>query len=61
MSWAPFNMSVTPPFQGQNSGPVMHGMGQQGPGNKGKTAQDLSSFSAKGHVQPGPQQRLPRP
>lgn len=23
-------------FQGQNMGPVMHGMGQQGPNNKGK-------------------------
>lgn len=23
-------------LQGQNSGPMMHGMGQQGPNNKGK-------------------------
>lgn len=29
-------MMLTSSLQGQNSGPVMHSMGQQGPGSKGK-------------------------
>lgn len=42
--------SVTSSLQGQNSGPGMHSMGQQGPGSKGEATPTPHTWGVEGQT-----------